>query len=254
MRLFTAAAALVLVLGWSQGPAWVKGPTVNLTSLEWPPFTGEHLKDQGTNTVVVKAAFKAMGYSAEVEFVPWSRAVALARESDEFIGYFPEYLADSVAEQFIYSDPIGRSPIGFVERADAPVVWTTLKDLQGLTIGTVQDYVNTDEFDRMAATGELKVETAIDDVSNVRKVLAGRIPLAVIDRNVLEYLLATVPDLTEHRNALQFNTRQLEDKYLFACFRKGPEGEKMVKIFNEGLRKLGTGPGVPGVTAGSVKP
>jgi polar amino acid transport system substrate-binding protein len=242
MRPITCAAVLILALGlsagWTQNAARAEDPAVKLASLDWPPFSGETLDGQGTNTKLVKAAFKSVGYSVSVEFFPWSRTVYMARHNPAFIGYFPEYHAASVAGNFIFSESIGKSPIGFVERVSAPVVWNTLDDLRGLTIGTVQDYVNTEEFDRMAAAGELKVELAKNDLTNVRKVLGGRIPLAVIDKNVLDYLLATVPDLTAKRSALQFNKKQLEDKDLYVCFRKGQEGEKMVKIFNEGLKKI----------------
>jgi polar amino acid transport system substrate-binding protein len=237
------AAVLILALGlgagWLQSAAQGDGPSVKLASLEWPPFTGEALEGHGISTKVVTAAFTAMGYAVTVEFLPWSRAVYLARHDPAVAGYFPVYRAAAVAANFIFSEPIGASPIGFVERSSAPVTWNSLDDLRGLTIGTVQDYDNTEEFDRMAAAGELTVERARNDLTNVRKVLGGRIPLAVIDKNVLDYLLASVPDLAAHRDALQFNVKQLESKELFVCFRKDREGEKMAAIFNAGLEKIG---------------
>ena len=236
-----AAALLALSLVFAvlgPGPALAQDRAVKLTSLDWPPYTGENLKGQCASAEVVKAAFQAMGYTAVVEFFPWSRAVEQARKNKAFVGYFPEYFAASVEESFIFSEKIGDSPLGFVERVSAPVAWNTLADLKGLPIGTVQDYVNTEAFDRMAAAGELRVEPVIDDLTNVRKVLAGRLRLAVIDRNVLDYLLSTVPDLAAGKTALQFNTRPLEDKEIYVCFRKGPQGEKIAGIFNAGLKMI----------------
>ena len=65
---------------------------VHLTSLDWPPYSGKTLSDQGASVAVAKAAFKAMGYELKVSFYPWSRAVALAKDSSsKFSGYFPEY-------------------------------------------------------------------------------------------------------------------------------------------------------------------
>ncbi len=259
MRLLSspALAALTLSLALAAlGPqaAMAQEHIVKFTSLNWPPYTGENLKGQGASAEVIKAVFQAMGYSTEVDFFPWSRGVEQARQNRDFLGYFPEYFAPSIEETFIFSDAIGDSPLGFVELASAPVAWNTLADLKGLTIGTVQGYVNTEEFDRMAATGELKVEAAIDDLTNIRKVLAGRLPMAVIDRNVLDYLLATVPDLAAGKTALQFNRKLLEQKDIFVCFRRDAEGEKMVRVFNSGLRNIDAGKIAAEAMRGMVKP
>lgn len=240
---FRAVAILVLNLigaGFGFGAA-AQDQTVTLTSLDWPPYTGENLPNQGTSAEKVKAAFKAMGYVAGVEILPWSRAVEEARRNPEVIGYFPKYFEASTEDSFIFSQIIGESPLGFVEPVSAPVVWDTLADLKGLTIGIVRGYANTEAFDSMVAAGELKVDVVNNDLINVRKVLAGRLPLAVIDKNVLDYLLATNPDLVTGKTALQFNKKPLEQKDLFVCFRKDAEGEKMVRIFNEGFRKIGAG-------------
>jgi hypothetical protein len=47
--------------------------------------------------------------------------------------------------------------------------------------------VNTEEFDLLVASGKLRVELVADDAPKLRKVLAGRISLAVIDENVFHY-------------------------------------------------------------------
>lgn len=224
----TAAPPAALPAGKTEG-------TAVLASLEWPPYTGQSLRGLGASSEVVRQAFLKSGVSLEIHFFPWARAVAMARTSGEFAGYFPEYRAARIEDSFIFSDSIGESPLGFAEPAGAPVRWSNLHDLKGLTIGAVQGYVNTEEFDRMAEAGELRVEMAPDDLTNLRKLLGGRIQLAVIDENVFRHLLATEPDLKAGQKKLQFNGKILEVKELFVCFRRDSDGERLAKLFNEGL-------------------
>lgn len=228
-----------LLLACSAGGAFAQDKVIRLTSLEWPPYAGEAVDQQGASVAVVRAALQAMGYQLEVKFFPWSRAVAMAQDAGSgFHGYFPEYHSEQVATDFILSEPIGHGPLGFVEQVAAPVAWTTLADLRGKPIGTVRDYVNTAEFDAMAAAGELKVDPVGDDLTNIKKVAAGRIPLAVIDRHVLDHLLATDPGLAGARDKLQFNPRLLEDKALYVAFQRSPKGEEAARVLNEGLKKI----------------
>ncbi len=234
-RLFGCAVLLSL----AAAAATAQDKVIRLTSLEWPPYAGEKVDQQGASVAVVRAAAEAMGYSLEVKFFPWSRAVAMAQDPKSgFHGYFPEYYSADVASSFVLSDPIGSGPLGFVEHASSPVTWSTLADLEGKTIGTVRDYVNTEEFDAKAAAGELKIDPVVDDLTNIKKVGAGRIPLAVIDRNVLAYMLATDPGLAGMKDKVRFNQRPLEDKKLYVAFQKSPQGEQAAKVINEGLKKI----------------
>lgn len=83
-----SALLLTMMVAFS---SLAKAETVYLTSLEWPPYSSAELPNQGASIAVAKAAFAAMGYQLEVEFYPWSRAVALATRDKKYAGYFPEY-------------------------------------------------------------------------------------------------------------------------------------------------------------------
>ena len=217
------ALVLALVLALS-APAPARAETVRLASLDWPPFSGAGLARQGAVTAVIQEAFRAAGDTVSVTFLPWRRAVETGLNAPGFIGYFPEYYSRGMEERCLYSRPLGRSPIGFAERRSAPVAWTSVADLRGLTVGTVQGYINEAEFDRLAAAGEIRADAAVDDATNLRKVAAGHLALAVIDRNVMAFLLASDPALRKAGAALQFNARPLEEKELFVCFRRDAAG------------------------------
>jgi len=231
------AAAALLSLAVAM-PAIAQDKTVKLTSLDWPPFSGESQKDKGAAVAVVQAAFAAVGYKVEVAFYPWNRAVALAKEGGDFQGYFPEYAGPDVARDFILSAPLGSSPLGFAERVAAPVTWSSLDDLKALRIGVVDGYVNTDDLDQRIATGALHADKANSDLTNLKKLMAERIDLAVIDRAVMNDLMRGTPDLKAAGGALRFNPTMLENKTLHIAFRKDAKGEAMAKLFAEGLAKI----------------
>jgi polar amino acid transport system substrate-binding protein len=212
--------------------------TLTLATLDWQPYAGSTLQDRGASVAVATAAFKAMGYDLKVEFYPWERTVAKAKTDPAIAGYFPEYYSDDGAQAFTFSDPMGEGPLGFAESKDDPVKWTQLSDLKGVPIGVVEGYVNTAEFDSMVAQKALKADAVEDDKSNLAKLINKRIRLAVIDKYVMAYLLQTDPALASGRNKLQFNSKILESKKLYVCFKKGPEGKKMADVFNQGLKKI----------------
>lgn len=211
--------------------------TVHLTSLSWPPYSDKSLSEQGASVAVAKAAFKAEGHELVVDFFPWTRAVKMASEpNSKYLGYFPEYKYDT--SEFVFSDPMGTGPLGLVQNKNKPISFTTVADLVGKRIGVVQDYVNTKELDDMIASGTIKGDAVPSDDLNVKKVGSGRIDAAVIDANVLKYLLNTDPSLSEFKNTVEMNSVILEDKKLYIAFRNDAEGQKWQKIYNQGLTKI----------------
>lgn len=210
-----------------------------ITTLEWPPYTSEELPKGGATTEAVRQAFAAAGLDIDVTTVPWKRAISMAKDDDAVVAYFPGYHCRHV-EGFIASDPIGNGPLGFAQNTNAPVVWESIDDIgeQKLKVGTVLGYSNTDEFDEKAGTGWIRAITAQDDLTNLRKLARQRIDVAVIDKLVLSYLLATEPTLKETAGDFEFNERPLEDKTLYVCFSANQNGEALRDKFNSGLAEI----------------
>jgi len=210
---------------------------IRLSSLEWPPYAGADLPEQGATIAVVRAALEKMGYELEVTFFPWSRAVNVGGDpTSGFAGYFPEYYSDQIDQTFEYSDPVGYGPLGFVQPSDTDVQWDTLTDLNRYLVGVVKDYVNTKEFDELVALGELNVSLALNDTTNLLKVAYRRIDIAVIDQNVMNYLLAEEPDLRPLAKEVSFNRKLLDMKSLYVCFNY--QNHKFNEILNQGLASI----------------
>ncbi len=83
----------------------------------------------------------------------------------------------------------------------------------------------------------IKGDIASSDVENIKKLGGKRIPAIVIDESVLNYWLNHEPELSQLKNKIEFNSRLLEKKSLYLCFKKDEQGQKMLKTFNHGLNK-----------------
>lgn len=215
------------------GSAWSQDKVAKLTSTDWPPYTGEHLPSQGATTEVVRQAFAAVGYKIEVDFYPWQRAVDSAK-SGSHNAYFPDY--SMTTTEWVLSESVGTGPLGLAEMIDKKVTWETLADLKKYKVGTVLGYINTTEFDAMAEKKELTVDGSADDATNLRKLIGGRVDLAVVDSNVLQYLLQTDAKLADAKGKVQMNPKLLEDKTLHLIFNLN--SKEIATAFSEGLKKI----------------
>lgn len=210
-----------------------------MTSLSWPPYSGESLPYQGHTIQYAKRIFASMGYELIVDFYPWARAIALGvDDKSKYIGYLPEYYDTSLLQKCLLSEPIGFSPLGFAQLKTNPITWDNFNDIAELPgIGVVRGYVNSPDLDARIATGNIKADEAISDLENIKKLLAKRIPLIVVDTQVLNYLLTHEPDLMNDKSKIEMNKKLIDKKSLYLCFKKTDNGHTIRDIFNQGLNK-----------------
>lgn len=239
MKRILAGLVVAVFATLAVGSAVKAQDRIVVTTLDWPPYTGSSLPKDGATTEVVRQVFKAAGMDIEVEILPWKRAIAMAKNDDVAVAYFPGYHCRHV-QGFVASDPIGTGPLGFAENVDNPIAWSTIDDLgeQKLKIGTVLGYANTDEFDEKAGTGWVQALPANDDLTNLKKLMRQRIDAAVIDKLVLSYLLATEPALSGQSDKIQFDERPLDVKTLYLCFNDDDRGMTLRDTFNQALKDV----------------
>lgn len=211
---------------------------MRLASLEWPPYVGQGMPDNGLSVVIAAAAARPSSYSIHVDYFPWKRAMQVGLEDASYAGYFPAYYTEERARNAAFSAPMGSSTIGLAYLRDDPLRWEHLSDLRKLRIGVVAGYSNGAEFDALAKAGELLVDTSPSDNINIRKLLGGRVRAAVVDRIVLRYLLLTDPELAAGRARVAFHETPLAQLNLYVCFQKTPLGLQMQKDFDAGLKHV----------------
>lgn len=212
----------------------VAAKTWKIASENWMPYTGESLPEGGIGIVILREALKAEGIKLVVEYYPWSRAIQTARDPS-YAGFYPAW-EEEIVDDFIKSPALFKSPVGFVEPKNKPLVWSKLEDLKGKTIGVVQDYGNTHEFTALIKNGVIKTEAVVSDVFNVRKVAAGRIDGAFIDLNNLDYLLRN--DAKDVALKVQANSRVIDTKNLYLAINGNFKNRNASNILKRGISKI----------------
>lgn len=225
--LLTLAAA---PLGLRAAPA---PRALRLVATEFPPYTSATLADGGTATAITQAALARVGLSMELQFRPWVRALAELQQGlwDGVIGAWHH----AERERFLaFPKPLGiTNTIGFLARAGTTIAVDDLGKLGGLKIGTVRDYANPPTFEQ----ARLQREEAIDDLTNLRKLMAGRIDLALVDKGVAFHLMQT--QLREAASALVWLEPALAEVPLYtALSRRDPESATYQLALNKGLAEL----------------
>jgi polar amino acid transport system substrate-binding protein len=205
---------------------------VLLVSTDYPPYFSENLPEQGTVAAIARAAFDAAGYDVAIEFRPWARLIAetQAGQYDAIVAVW--FKADRLS-YLAYSDPLVDTKLGFYGRRDRPIDVTALAKLKPFTIGTVRGYANPPSFD----AAQLNTEDAVDDITNLRKLAAGRLDLIVIDRSLADYLvrkeLPGVASVVEWRNP----AIEVMPLYLGVA-RKRAGYAQVLSAFNRGLADI----------------
>ena len=215
--------------------------TVNISTLNWSPYTGKNLPGSGVISVVIRSAFKAKGYDVRISTWPWQDAVQKAATGDEgIVGYFPGYhCSHHTTAKFLASAEIAQSVLGFAFHKEKRLrTWKNLTDLSGQKIGYVAGYASTEEFEKLEKSGRLTVLRNSKDVENLRLLANREIDLALIDESVFEYLMRTTAELSPHKNKLRFHPQFIAAKRLFLCFKKSPKNQNLKSIFDAGLRTL----------------
>jgi len=206
---------------------------VRMVATEFPPYTGAKLPEGGVATAITRAAWAAAGHDMVLEFRPWARAVAEFQQG-EHDGVIAAWLSPERLQTMNFPRDLGiTNRIGFMARVGHPHKVDDLGTLKGLRIGTVRGYANPERFER----ARLPVELAMDDLNNLRKLAAGRVDLALIDKGVAFFLLQT--QLGELAPALSWCEPAVAEVPLYTALSKGrPHSPALLEAFNKGMAEI----------------
>ncbi|WP_298213008.1 transporter substrate-binding domain-containing protein [Acidovorax sp.] len=216
----------------------VHAETLRIATGELPPYASSARPDDGISLHIVRQAFAKVGVKVTYVFLPWTRALVETRDGkwDATAAWGRSAERD---KGFLISDNVLTEQWQILYRSDRSFKWSNLQDLKGQRIGVVADYTYTPEFWRMAKDGLLLADVAPDDVSNLNKLLAGRVDIVLLDRNVACDLLGSKFTGEQARRVRahpklfvpNFTTHVMMSEKL-------PESARRMKAFNQGLEAL----------------
>jgi len=206
---------------------------INLVTVDYSPFYGPNLPNEGPITEIVTAAFKKVGYQVGIKYVPWARAVADAK-AGKADGLHGAWYSKEREQWFVYSDKLpGNEIVLYKRKGTEPQGFTGYEDLQPYKIGVVRGYVNPPEFN----AANIRTEEASSDKLNLTKLAKERVDLILIDRAIAKYMLAN--ELTEYKDDLEAVDPPLTIEYLYMLISKETaDYQRKVDDFNKGLKAL----------------
>ncbi len=213
-------------------------PEISLAIGEWPPYTGETLKNYGCDAQVVAEVFRSQGVEVKFGFFPWARSYYEA-QTGNWDGTFewadtPELRKDFYISQEKLSD----QEWVFFYRTTDPFNWESMLDLAGKKIGLTSGYVYSDLFTDLQNNKNYSFEEATSDLANFQKLLSGRIDIFPIEKQV------GLTILQEHFSSEEINQLTIHPKSIYSfdpyllLNKQNPENEKRIELFNQGLKEL----------------
>lgn len=227
MPIILFVAVLLLLFN---GPSRAE-PALRLATLEYPPYSSEHLRNGGSIVELTRRAFAVQGHEVQIDFLPWARVRADLRNGN-YQGALALWPKEVSEERLIASRPLFYSELGLFVRRSYPLQFSTLSQLAGEKLGIVRGY----GYPQQILDAGLILEEAVDDISNLRKLQAERFDLVLLERRVGEHLIANDPQL---RGQLAWQGAVLERIPLLVGFVPKKAGQPdWVRIYEQGLRKL----------------
>lgn len=204
--------------------------TITLATVNWEPFYSETLPAGGYFTDLVREAFQQVGYTLDMKWVPWKRAMERAKKGDKYHGVLGASYRKEREVHFVYSEVIDVTSFVFIARKGHRISYQTLSDLKQYVIGGMRGSVDSVE---LLAAG-FQVEEVTTDKQNILKLLHGRIDLVTGGKRTLQLLINT--EFAEHRSDIVFLSPPLKNVTVHIIVsKKVPDHETIIADFNRGL-------------------
>lgn len=148
-----------------------------------PPYQGSELPDGGYFDHFALRVLREAGYSIELVYRPWTRAMKEAKEgeADAILGVWK---SDERKQWIDFSPPIMQNSVVVICLMSNPLC-KEMPDLKGKRLGLVLGYLYPSEVHESQAL----IEYESSDETNLKKLIGGRIQFMVAERSVAYYYM-----------------------------------------------------------------
>lgn len=225
---------LVLLLLLPISAVWGQSPLLFVYN-EYPPFEYETEKGH-TGISVEKIRIAAEGANIPLKFsqYPWSRALIMIqnRQADAIFSLFRTKEREKYLDYVLI--PLSKVQDVIVSLSSSKFHIKTFDDLKNHKIGIIQDNSHGEIFDNLQ--GLNKDFSVSKDIFLIRKLIAKRLDIIVITKDVFHYLIKS-----HNFERSNFKIHPLivnqEDLYL-AFAKKGEQSQTLAVLFAEKLKDV----------------
>ena len=204
----------------------------------WPPYADEDLPEQGLAIDLVTTALKRSGYSPQVKTASLPQILEGSKTGVYDIFATPWYTMDR-GQYLDFSQPYLESSINFIKRTDTSFEYTGFDDLEGMTVGVIENYAYDEDFSDATAIEKISAGSLTE---NLRKLVEKEVDLSLDDERVLRYTLNR--SMPNSLATLEILAKPLAVRGInIGVSRKNPEHAKIVADFNKaiaGMKEDGT--------------
>ncbi len=206
---------------------------VDLATSEYPPFVSKLLKENGFVPEILNLIFKEIDIQPNYRFLPWKRCEAELLKGKVWAA-FPYGKNAAREKRFLFSEVIFNSTSSFFYYKKKPINnWKKLSDLKPYTIGGVLGYFYETDFKK----NNLKVDYAPTELSNIKKLIKGRVQLIITDDLTnWELIKKHFPEEIKNFGILP-KPYDVSGNYLMVS-KTYPDAKELLRKFNKTLQKL----------------
>jgi polar amino acid transport system substrate-binding protein len=218
---------LLLILTSSHALSQTK---ITLAASTSPPYADKQLPEQGLAIEVVTHVYKRAGYTPEIQFETWSRAmegVSVGLVDALAAAWYSE----ARAEEYLFSDPYLATPLILLKLRSDPAPYRDVSQLAGKRLGTQVDFAYGVDFKDIPG---LKLVPENHAIQNLLGLLNGKVDIVIGDQRTLAMQLHTYLAGDLHKFQVVHANLPTRPRHV-AASRAIAGGDKMVVAFNRAL-------------------
>ncbi len=203
-----------------------------VATFEWDPFVNAQRPDSGISIAIIKATLESQGHEIKLVPMTWARALVMLEKNK--IDILPAvWFSEERAKIMEFSDSYASNRIVFIKNKSNDYEYNGLASLHNKTVGVVRDYAYGNEF---LNDPQINLSVSNSLISNVKKVIAGRVNLTLEDEIVAKTIIP--PDLLKE---VAFTQNALNEKPLYmTCSKSNEKCKAIITSFNQGLSIMKT--------------
>jgi len=222
---------LALLCCWLSLPALATEPLTLLAEDDWAPYASvRHGQAYGMAIDIVRAAYLAVGVAVTFRSMPYARCMKLVEVGRE-VGCFNSLKDSSTLQGFTFGkQPLFTATIAIYSHQPANGV--TVAALAGKRVGLTNGYTYGDAVEKNAA---IQKDVAPNDLLTMRKLLAGRVEVALVYTRVADWLQTQHPDL---RGRVRQVGVLLQDGLYISFSKSHPDAARVLPLLERGLARI----------------
>ncbi len=194
------------------------------------------------------------GHRLTLHLYPWARAYRMAERGRA--GIIGLSWATERQHVFDYSEPLFYDEVVVVVRHGDSLVFNRIEDLKGRRIGLGVGGSFGDEFEQARRQGVFQVDEDNGPVSRLKKLLANRIDVALINPGTagLQRAIALDPELSRRAAEFQVLAQPLKRDANYLGFHKRLKMDGFLAEFNQHIRRGYANGDIPRLLAAYQRP